>query len=298
MTGLWSTISATTGVISHAKIGFVAAAFAVDTLSLVLMAFRWRLLLRRLGSGARLWETLLAYSAGVCVCNVTPARTLGGDACRVALIRRPGGSPPVKAIVASVVYDRATDVPGFLLLGVLALPVLKPKSADIVYWGLLAAFALAAALVARSRNPRLISRIREWHKTIVGREMGTSVAAAVGCSLVIWSLDVTRIMLVGRAFGVRFVPSQAAGISLLRLGSGLVPVPAGIGVVDGALVAGFIWLGLPPATAAALALVERAIVYAWGTTLGAVALLLLGGSRALKTALTERPLSPPMQVPD
>jgi uncharacterized membrane protein YbhN (UPF0104 family) len=298
MTALWSAISATTTVIGHAKIGFVAAAFAVDTLSLVLMAFRWRLLLRRLGSGARLWETLVAYSAGVCVSNITPARTLGGDACRAALIRRPGGSPPVKAIVASVVYDRATDVPGLLLLGVLALPVLKPKSPDIVHWGLLALFALTAVLVARSLYPRLISRIRQRYQTMMSSEVGTSVAAAVGCSLMIWSLDVTRIMLVGGAFGVRFVPSQAAAISLLRLGSGLMPVPAGIGVVDGALVAGFIWLGLPPATAAALALVERAIVYAWGTALGAAALLLLGGSRALKKALTERPLSPPMQVPD
>jgi uncharacterized protein (TIRG00374 family) len=91
---------------------------------------------------------------------------------------------------------------------------------------------------------------------------------------------------VGRAFDVRLVPSQAAAVSLLRLGSGLVPVPAGIGVVDGALVAGFIWLGLPMQTAAALAIVERAITFGWATALGAVALLLLGGSRALKRGRT------------
>jgi uncharacterized membrane protein YbhN (UPF0104 family) len=283
MTGLWSTITATTAVIGHAKIGFVAAAFVVDTLSLVLMAFRWRLLLRSLGSGATLWEALLAYSGGVCVSNITPARTLGGDACRAALIRRPGGSPPVKTIAASVMYDRATDVPGFLLLGVLALPTLRPKSP---HWALLALLALAAALIARPLYRRLLPRIRQWPQAVIGREMDASVAAAVGCSLLIWLLDITRIMLVGRAFDVRFVPSQAAAVSLLRLGSGLVPVPAGIGVVDGALVAGFIWLGLPPVTAAALAIVERAIVCAWGTALGAAALLLLGGSRALEKART------------
>ena len=283
MKGLWSTIIATTAVIGHAKIGFVVAAFAVDTLALVLMAFRWRLLLRRLGSGAGLWETLLACSAGVCVCNITPARQIGGDACRAALIHRPGSSPPVKAIAASVVYDRATDMPGFLMLGVLALPVLRPKAP---HWTLLAPLALAAALAARPLFRRLISKIGQWHQAAIGREMGGSVAQAVACSLMIWSLDITRIMLVGGAFGVRFAPSQAATVSLLRLGSGLMPIPAGIGVVDGALVAGFIWLGLPPTTAAALALVERAIVYAWGTALGAGALLLAGGSRALKKALT------------
>jgi hypothetical protein len=281
---MWSTITATTAVIGHAKIAFVVAAFAIDTLSLVVMALRWRLLLRGFGSGARVWETILAYSAGVCVCNITPARALGGDACRVALIRRPGGSPPVKAIAASVVIDRATDVPGFLLLGVVALPALRPTASPP--WALLALLALAAAIVARPLYRRVISRIGRWYPAVIGREMGASVAAAVGCSLIIWSLDITRVILVGRAFDVRFVPSQAAAVSLLRLGSGLVPVPAGIGVVDGALVAGFIWLGLPPATAAAMALVERVIVYVWGTALGAAALLLLGGSRALRKART------------
>jgi uncharacterized membrane protein YbhN (UPF0104 family) len=283
MTGIWSTLTAATVAIGHAKVGFVAAAFAVDTVSLILTAFRWRLLLRRLGSDARFWETLLACSAGVCVSNITPARTLGGDACRAALIRRTAGSPPVKIIAASVLYDRATDVAGFLLLGVLALPALGPRSPR---WALLALLPLAAALVVRPLYRRLASRIGRWRQGLFGREMGASVAAAIGCSLIIWLLDITRITLVGRAFGVRFVPSQAAAVSLMRLGSGVVPVPAGIGVVDGALIAAFIGLGLPPATAAALALVERAIVYAWGTALGAGSLLLLGGSRALRRALT------------
>jgi uncharacterized membrane protein YbhN (UPF0104 family) len=287
MTGLWSTITATAAVIGHAKLRFVAAGFAVDTLSLILMAFRWRLLLRSVGSGATLWDTLLAYSGGVFVCNITPARSLGGDASRAALIRRPGGLPPLKAIVASVVYDRATDLPGLLLLGAIALPTIRPQSP---HWVVLVGLTLAAALVTRLFSRRLTSRIGRWHHGVIGREMDASVAAAaVGCSLLVWLLDITRIMLVGRAFDVQLVPSQAAAVSLLRLGSGLVPVPAGIGVVDSALVAGFIWLGLPMQTAGALTIVERAITYGWATALGALALLLLGGSRALRTRALGQP---------
>jgi uncharacterized membrane protein YbhN (UPF0104 family) len=279
VTQLWSAITSTITVIGHANPAFVGAAFAVDTLALVLMAFRWRLLLRSMGSGASLWETVLAYAGGVCVCNITPARTIGGDACRVALIRRPGGYPPVKAVAASVVYDRVTDLAGLLLLGVLAVPTLKPS---LSHWRVLALIALAAALAAPPLYRRLRPRIAQWLPPAAGRKMSASMAAAVGCSLLIWSLDITRIILVGRAFGVRLVPSQAAAVSLLRLASGLVPVPAGIGVVDGALVAAFLWLGLPPSTAAAVAIVERGIVYAWGTALGAAALLLRGGSGALE----------------
>jgi uncharacterized membrane protein YbhN (UPF0104 family) len=283
MTWSWSTITATTDALSHAKVGFIAAAVAVDTLSLVVMAVRWRLLLHGVGSRARLWETLLAYSAGVCVSNVTPARTVGGDACRAALISRPGGLPPFKAIAASVVYDRATDIAGFVMLGVIALPVLMPKSP---HWTLLTLVAVAVAIVARPIYRRVVSRFSRWHQSMIGSRMDASIAAAVGCSLTIWLLDITRVMLIGRAFDVRLIPSQAATISLIRLGSGLVPIPAGIGVVDGALVGGFVWLGLPPPTAIALAVVERAIVFGWATALGAVALLLLGGVRALKKART------------
>ena len=259
---------------------FVGAAVAVDTLSLLVMSFRWRLLLRSMGSSASFWDALLAYSAGVCVCNITPARTLGGDACRAALIRRPGGVPPVKAIAASVVYDRMTDLPGFVMLGVLAAPTLKPT---LPRWTILALLAVAV-VAAPSLYRRFAPRIARWHPTLIGRAMGASLAAAVGCSLMIWSLDITRIILVGLAFGVRFAPGQAAAVSLMRLGSGLVPVPGGVGVVDGALVAAFMWLGRPASSAAALAIVERAIVYGWGTALGAAALLLRGGAETLRKA--------------
>jgi uncharacterized membrane protein YbhN (UPF0104 family) len=279
MTWSWSTVSETTAVIGHAKMAFVAAAFAVDALSLVTMTFRWRCWLLGVGSRASLWETLLAYSAGVCVCNITPARALGGDACRAALIPRHGESPPLKAIAASVVYDRASDVPGLLLLGVIALPLLKPKSPHSTFLMLL---ALAAGWCARPIYRRVVSRLSRWHQWMIGGKMDASIAAAVACSLTIWLLDITRVMLVGRAFDVRLFPSQAAAVSLIRLASGLVPVPAGIGVVDGALVGGFIWLGLPTTTAIAMAVIERAIVFGWGTALGAAALLLLGGVRALE----------------
>jgi uncharacterized membrane protein YbhN (UPF0104 family) len=276
----WSAITEIIEVIGRANVGLMTDAVGVDTLAAVVMEFRWNVLLRSLGSRASLWEAFLAYSAGVCVCNVTPARTLGGDVCRAALIPRHGGTPSAKAIGASVVYDRAADIPGFLMLGLLAVPTLKVK---LPHWSLLASIALTVALVMRPLYRRLVVRIDKWHQAIVGGEIRTSVVAkAVGCSLLIWSLDIARIMLVGRAFGVLLGASQAATVSLLRLASGMVPVPAGIGVVDGALIAGFLWLGLPPPVAGALAIAERAIVLVWATAMGAFSLLLLGGSRALR----------------
>ena len=283
--GFWAALAGIAGTIGHAKGGFVAAAVILETGSMLLQAFRWRLLLRSLRSGATAWDTLLAYAAGVCVSNVTPARAIGGDAARAALIPRPGGSPPVSAIAASVVYDRATEIAGVLLLAAIAMPALRLQSP---YWLPVAVLlALCATFVARPMFGRLAARVAARHRAIVGRDMRAAMAKAVGCSLMVWLLDISRIMLVGAAFDVRLTPSQAASFTLLRLGGGIAPVPGGIGIVDGALIAGFMWLGLPKETAAALALVERGIVYGWNTALGAVALLLLGGTRALNNARAE-----------
>jgi uncharacterized membrane protein YbhN (UPF0104 family) len=285
VSAFWSAVAAITGVLSHANVGVVVAAVAVDTGSMVLQSFRWRLFLSSLRSGATLWDALLAYAAGVCVCNITPARVIGGDAARAALIPRPAGSPPLSAMAASVVYDRSADVAGALLLIPIALPALRLQSS---YWlpaGLV--LAVAGVFAARPLFRRLTARIAERHPALIGRDMRGAVISALGCSVVISLLDITRITLVAAAFGVRFTPAQAASISLLRLGSGIVPVPAGIGVVDGALIAGFMWFGLPRDTAAALAIVERSIVYGWDTLLGAAALLMLGGTKALTKARSQ-----------
>src|SRR5262249_10739587 len=147
--------------------------------------------------------------------------------------------------------------------------------------------AVCAAFAARPLFRRLAARLAERHRAIVGRDMRAAMAKAVGCSLMVWLLDISRIMLVGAAFGIRVTPSQAPAFARLPLGGGIAPVPGGIGIVDSALIAGFMWLGLPKETAAALAIVERGIVYGWNTVLGAVALLLLGGTRAVNNARAE-----------
>ncbi len=282
MSAVWSAVAAVAGVIGHANLGWVTAAVAADTAMLVVQAFRWRLLLRSLRSAATLRDTLLAYSAGVFVCNVTPARAVGGDVCRAALIPRPGGSPPVSAIAASVIYDRATDAAGVVILAVIALPALRLESPFWLPLGVL--LAVGGAFVARPLFRRLSARIASRHPVVIGHDMRAAVMGALACSLGIWLLDIARTMCVGAAFGVALSPFQVAAVALLRIGSGAVPIPGGIGVVDGALVAGFMWLGLPRDTAVAIAIVERSIVYGWDTAMGAVSVLLLGGLRSLRHA--------------
>ena len=115
----------------------------------------------------RFRDALLTYSAGVFVCNVTPARTIGGDATRAALIK-PKVDAPGKLVAASVVYDRATDAIGVLVLAALALPVLWHSSSAPFIVTVLALAALGLAVPQIRKLVR--GRIAKWHEALVGEE--------------------------------------------------------------------------------------------------------------------------------
>jgi len=280
MAALWATIAAALKLVVHARGSLVILAIAIEITGLLTMTNRWRLLLAAIGARVRYLDVALAYSAGVFVCNVTPARTIGGDATRGALIGRKSQAPR-KLIAASVVYDRATDVIGILALAVLSVPTLRRSGSARIAAAVLAGVACALAIPSFRRAVWL--RIRRWHDELVGVPLGP-VAAAVGVSAVaVWLQDAARIMAICAAFDVGVSPSQAATLTLVRLTSTIIPVPAGIGVADGAMVAGLLWFGVPADVSAAIAILERAILYGWSTLLGAIAIMILGGTRLLKS---------------
>lgn len=283
MSGLWATITAALSLVVHASIPLVLFALLIELSGLGTMALRWRLLMLELGIRPRFRDALLTYSAGVFVCNVTPARTIGGDATRAALIK-PKVDASGKLVAASVVYDRATDAIGVLVLAALALPVLwHSSSAPFI----VAVLALAALGLAVPQIRKLVrSRIAKWHGALVGAEhtggLGGFTAVAL-CSIAAWLQDIARILVICATFNVTLTPFQAATMTLIRLTSTIVPVPAGLGVADGAMVAGLVWFGVPVETAGAIAILERAILYGWSTLLGAISLVLLGGTKLLRS---------------
>ena len=284
MSGLWATITAALSLVVHANIPLVIFALLIELSGLGTMALRWRLLMLELGIRPRFRDALLTYSAGVFVCNVTPARTIGGDATRAALIK-PKVDAPGKMVAASVVYDRATDAIGVLTLAALALPVLWHSSSAPFIIGLLALVGLSLAVPPLRNFVR--ARIGKWHEALVGAEHTGGVGgftAVAFCSIAAWLQDIARIMIICATFNVTLSPFQAATMTLIRLTSTIVPVPAGLGVADGAMVAGLVWFGVPVETAGAIAILERAILYGWSTLLGAISLVLLGGTKLLRSA--------------
>lgn len=277
MTGLWNTLTTAAKLLTEVRVGFVVGALGVYLISIGIVAVRWRLILRALGVRVSVWDSLLTYSAGVFAGNVTPARTLGCDACRVGLIRTRSDAS-IAIATASVLYDRASEAPAVALVALLALPTLRPSALIVTAIAVVLATLLLVGPVRRG----IASQFAGWHATLVGVPVGRgTVAAALGCSMLVWIQDVTRITLVAAAFGVWLTPSQAATLAAFRLLSGLIPVPGGVGVTEGSYIGGLVWFGVPTETAAAITIVERAILFGVGTCLGAVSLMLLGGRRVL-----------------
>ena len=276
---MWRTLERALALFPRADLRFVVAALVVDVAVLLIMGWRWRGLLTALGVRVDWMEALLTNAAGNAVTNLTPARAVGGDAFRVATIRARSDAS-VRVATASVVYDRVAELSGFAVLLILAAPRLPWLMRPMVA-GSVAAIAIALVALAPSRRS-LGSAWGRWHDKLVGVPLTLrSAAAAVLCSMVAWLLDAIRVVLVGAAFRVHIALPLAATLSLARLVSGAAPVPAGIGVVDGALVATLLWGGLPPEVATAVALLERSIVYGWATALGLLALTWLGGRQLL-----------------
>jgi uncharacterized membrane protein YbhN (UPF0104 family) len=287
VTALWHTFTSATALLTHIRIGFALVALILWLASCVLVGARWRLILRALGATTSLWSAVVTYSAGVFVGNITPARTIGNDAARIALIRTRSDAS-VKAATASVVYDRISELPAVGVVALIALPALPVPL--FVWVAIVIVLSLLAFVPPIHRA--IGARISKWHDTIVGIPVGAgSVAAALACSMLVWTEDVTRNWLVAASFGVILSPSQAATLTSFRLISGLIPIPGGVGVAEGSAITAFLLFGVPPETATAITIIERGILYGCGTLLGGISLMLLGGRRVLQkrtqaTALT------------
>jgi uncharacterized membrane protein YbhN (UPF0104 family) len=156
--------------------------------------------------------------------------------------------------------------------------------------GLAAALAVAGFALWRLRRAGFSPG--GWRARLaLDRPSAGLFAAGVGYSSLLWLQDVLRLTCATLAFGVVLSPTKIATLSMLAMLGGVVPAVAGLGPVEGALVAGLMAFGVDLPTAAAITALERAISYGFSTSAGAVVIALLGG-RSLWNAARDR------QAPD
>ena len=270
--------------LSHARIEWLAAAFALLIASNVLGAYQWNRLLRVVAIDLPFWKVVAYYHVGLFWNNFLPAN-VGGDLARIADASRAGSTRTTA--FSTVLLDRMI---GTVALGSLAvittLPVIDHFHLAAVYAGVLGFFLLASALLWAALHPaamewlarmllavglsRLQPALDDLRLRMAAfRDRRVLLAQLMGVALAVQVMRIVVHVLVARALGLHipltyfflFVPLLAVIVSL--------PISLnGIGVREGAGIVLFGLVGLDR---------ESAFLLQFTTYLVAVAVSLIGG---------------------
>jgi len=274
---IWHTAAASVERLSTARPAYAATALLLYVVSVLIAGARWRGFLRAQGGEATVLRATLATLGGIAAGNLTPAP--GGEACRIGLVRLGGRATWTQATVAAV-WDRLSELPPILVLGGMAFIAVRSLSPAWHWvWVVVAvAAALGVAAVAFRRWLRPVFSIVTWRERLAHHRVSAALfAAGVGYSSLLWLQDFLRLTCATLAFGVVLLPTQIATLSILAMLGGIAPAIAGLGPVEGGLVAGLLAFGVDLPTAAAVTALERAISYGFSTSAGAAVIALMGG---------------------
>src|SRR4051812_23311417 len=222
----------------------VASAVAATMAGVMLVAFRWRLLLGTRSIEAPIARLFAALTIGAAVNNVVPARA--GDAVRVESAHRLTGASRL-AIAGSLLSERIFDA--FVLAVLVMVGALSTGSTGGFLWlglGLGAAIAAGGAVASRFVS---VGGLR-------------SVAAVLGTTFAIWFADVVMYGALARGFDLHI--SFGALLLLVGVGNLALAIPgtaAGVGSFELVTLAGAHGIGVGgPSLAAFVLAVHAAIV--------------------------------------
>jgi uncharacterized protein (TIRG00374 family) len=275
-------------------LGFLGAVVG----GLLLEAWRWRLLLG--GVGSRLEPAaLVAYRmAAHTIANVVPSARLGGEPLRVHLAT--GAGVPLADAVATVAIDRTVEAGAGAAAATVFATVLVQHgvpalaNAAVTLAVVAVAFGVGVGVTFRRlrRGGGLVStlatatrldRVRAVADRLdavraaeaeAGRLVadGRRLAVALAVSVLATGLVLIEFRLLLGAFGLPVEPIAVVGAVFATGAARSLPVPAGIGVLEGAQTWLFAMLGHPPEVGLAVGLAVRLREVVW-TLPGAVYLL-------------------------
>lgn len=284
------TFSSALHALVQVRPAYAVAAILLYIVSFVIGGARWKKILAGLGCSSRLKDTSLGLLIGIWVNNITPLSRVGGEICRITLIRK-WAKIDLKQAAVSVFYDRLATLAPILFLFILSFPILRlwvHNPGSLLLRVVLLITGLLLILVALFIAYRRLDSIRRWFSAQKARLVSIRIdrkklAQAVGYSALVWAQDLLRLMIVAAAFNVFLNPHQAATLSLVALFCGFFPSVGGLGPTEGGLTAALHLFGIDLQTALAITVLERSISYVLGTCLGSIALAALGGRKLLRT---------------
>jgi uncharacterized protein (TIRG00374 family) len=248
--------------------------FSLDRFS---MAYKWNILLRARGCFLSHWAALRIYLASGFVGYVIPA-SVGSDVFRAARLSVAGRSG--SSVSATIVLERVLGLLAILTLSCVGsvLVVLQGRSDFLPLLGaVIAALFVGTVLTGMSMSARLYQMLRRaterfssnkivkmlhgLHSEYVALSQGVRpLAVFFLLSMVNQLIQVLMFVPVLVSLDVAFNPlALMAVLPLSKAFIQFMPIPAGIGVAEGAQVVALSLAGVAPAEGLAVALLLRAI---------------------------------------
>lgn len=289
--------------VGDAKVGWLVVAIVLELLSCIGFVLSFQLVFDR---GPRRVTARLAW-AELAANAVLPAGGASGLGLGAWLMSSKGVPGRRIAERSAVIFllTSAVNVAFLILLGVGLGSGLLSGTHSFVLTFVPAAVGVAAValtlLAARSAS-RAARRQRQTHRrlSVALGSLATGVSGTLRLlrepdwrligAIAYWVCDVGVLWVSFMAFG-HAPPFAVVGLAyLLGMLGGALPIPGGVGAVDGGLIGALLLYGVPVAPAAAAVLVYRAIALWVPALIGTVAFLLL--RRSLHQAETPRAQGP------
>lgn len=268
-------------VIRRANLSYLLAAFLLFTVSLVIRAYRWILLLRGLDLTIPFYRLVQLYFVGQFFSSFLPTQ-FGGDVMRAVELTE---DTDASAAVGTVLLDRMTGLLVLLAMGLAALPFIAPQMErwlTILLVGVEAAGLLLGVLILEGR---LLRKLTGWLPRVVSLSgegpLAKIYAAVTGCGwravsqalLVSVGFNLVNIVinwLCGLAVGVDVGPGYFYAATPVLSVSGMIPSIGGWGVREAVSAALFTAAGSGENVAVALGLALNGITLATGLVGGIV----------------------------
>ena len=269
----WTSVWA---AVSHIRPVWLGLLLLFNLFTMACFGLPWWLILRSFGQRVSLWTLILYRIAGFGWSYFIPGPFIGGEPLQVLALRR--ANVPMSVAVASVALDRVLEWLvnlGVMLIGLgilsqlVALPLALRSLTMVVVVGVLAAMLLymVAAFTGRKPLTQLLPRLPRLSVTIVYtirdaelRLAEVGLPSLLGPVLMValsWLLVLLDYWLLMALLGLRLSLWQLLAAITVNRVAFLVPIPAGLGAVEGSQILVMHLLGLDVSIGLAHSLLSR-----------------------------------------
>ncbi len=300
--------------LSKVSIGLLMLLGVAQLITQTLLAYKWRLLIKRAGYRIAFLRVFAIDLAGALVENITPAARLGNEPAKVYLLCKEGAS--LKDVLAIAALNKYLGTLPFITLAFLsylyiALRFTLPLSLAIttlaVLFILTALLVLGIILYKRDnvlvkvlyKGTRLIQRFKSIKEADIVSMVDNFKISVRGImhhkailiqslliSIIIWLLYPLKIYFIFYAMGSDVTFGLVACVTFMAYLTGMIPaLPGGVGIFEGSAILLYGIMGIPLPEATVAVFVGRAFTFGLVSLMGMLATIGLTGKPLLSSGV-------------